>query len=199
MPQSVSVNDEDARADVCPPRAGGLARLARLRIETPVGPMIAIATPDALCVLEFDEPGRLERLARRFEPSMTRETIVEERTPVIENTQAWLAEYFDGDTPPSRTPQLRPCGTAFEQRVWAALLTIPPGGTTTYGALARQIGAVGGSRAVGLANGSNSLALVIPCHRVIGANGTLTGYGGGLDRKQWLLDHERRWRRDRLF
>ena len=81
-------------------------------------------------------------------------------------------------------------GTPFQQQVWKALREIPAGHTTSYGALAARIGRAGASRAVGLANGSNPVGLVVPCHRVIGANGTLTGYGGGIDRKRWLLDHE---------
>ena len=82
-------------------------------------------------------------------------------------------------------------GAPFERRVWAALRLIPPGRTVSYGEIARQIGAPGSSRAVGMANGANPIAIIVPCHRVIGSNGTLTGYGGGLDRKAWLLNHER--------
>jgi methylated-DNA-[protein]-cysteine S-methyltransferase len=101
-----------------------------------------------------------------------------------------LREYFAG----ARTTfelQLAPEGTPFQQRVWSALRRIPYGATTTYGALARELGTPDGARAVGLANGRNPIGIVIPCHRVIGADGTLTGYGGGLPRKRWLLDHER--------
>lgn len=86
--------------------------------------------------------------------------------------------------------RLAPHGTAFEQRVWAALLEIPYGATESYGALARRIGAPDAARAVGLANGRNPIAVVIPCHRVIGADGSLTGFGGGLPRKRFLLDLE---------
>jgi methylated-DNA-[protein]-cysteine S-methyltransferase len=81
-------------------------------------------------------------------------------------------------------------GTAFQQTVWQALRTIPPGTTLSYGALARQIGKPQAMRAVGLANGANPIGIVVPCHRVIGADGTLTGYGGALPRKRWLLAHE---------
>lgn len=84
-------------------------------------------------------------------------------------------------------------GTEFQRRVWAALLTIPYGATCTYGQLASQIGAPTASRAVGLANGRNPISIIVPCHRVIGSNGSLTGYGGGIDRKRTLLDLERRW------
>ena len=88
---------------------------------------------------------------------------------------------------------------AFEKRVWTALLTIPPGRTTSYGAIAKALGSESASRAVGAANGANPIAIIVPCHRVIGSSGSLVGYGGGLDRKTWLIDHERRWRRDSLF
>lgn len=85
-------------------------------------------------------------------------------------------------------------GAAFEQRVWTALRAIEPGATTTYGEIARQLGSPGAARAVGMANGANPIAIVVPCHRVIGASGALTGYGGGIERKTWLINHERRWR-----
>jgi methylated-DNA-[protein]-cysteine S-methyltransferase len=88
---------------------------------------------------------------------------------------------------------VRTGGTDFQRRVWAALRHIPAGTTTTYGGLARVIGQPSASRAVGLANGANPIAIVVPCHRVIGADGTLTGYGGGIERKRFLLAHERRW------
>jgi len=89
------------------------------------------------------------------------------------------------------TVPLRLVGTDFQRRVWQALQTIPYGETWSYGKLAAEIGAPGASRAVGLANGRNPVGIVVPCHRVVGATGSLTGYGGGLERKRWLLDHER--------
>jgi methylated-DNA-[protein]-cysteine S-methyltransferase len=107
-----------------------------------------------------------------------------------------LAEYFAGERLRFDLP-LAPAGTPFQQKVWAALRAIPYGRTTTYGELAAEIGQPTASRAVGLANGRNPLAVVVPCHRVIGRDGTLTGFGGGLDRKRWLLDHERRVRANR--
>ena len=102
-----------------------------------------------------------------------------------------LAEYFAGE----RTDfdiSMRAAGTPFQREVWRALCDIPYGETISYGELARRVGRPGSSRAVGAANGRNPISIVVPCHRVIGANGTLTGYGGGLERKSWLLDHERR-------
>ncbi|MBW0012045.1 methylated-DNA--[protein]-cysteine S-methyltransferase [Mycobacterium sp.] len=106
---------------------------------------------------------------------------------VVEQLNAYFAgELTDFDI------ELDPRGTEFQRRVWNALLTIPYGETRSYGAIAEQIGAPGCARAVGWANGHNPIAIVIPCHRVIGANGSLTGYGGGLDRKRSLLELEKR-------
>lgn len=100
-----------------------------------------------------------------------------------------LDEYFAGTREQFDLP-LRPRGTDFQQRVWTGLLQIPFGATSTYGGLAARLGDRQASRAVGLANGKNPISIIVPCHRVIGADGSLTGYGGGLDRKLWLLRHE---------
>jgi methylated-DNA-[protein]-cysteine S-methyltransferase len=100
-----------------------------------------------------------------------------------------LGEYFAGRRREFDLP-LHPIGTPFQLRVWAALLEIPYGETTSYGKTAAEIGAPTAARAVGLANGQNPIPIIVPCHRVIGANGSLTGYGGGLDAKRWLLAHE---------
>jgi len=100
-----------------------------------------------------------------------------------------LEEYFAGSRRVFDLP-LRPQGTAFQRRVWDALAEIPYGGTSSYGELARRIDNPGAARAVGLANNRNPISIVVPCHRVIGADGSLTGYGGGLERKRWLLAHE---------
>ncbi|WP_416666490.1 methylated-DNA--[protein]-cysteine S-methyltransferase [Egbenema bharatensis] len=101
-----------------------------------------------------------------------------------------LSAYFAGTLTEFDLP-LQLQGTPFQQRVWAALQTIPYGSTLSYGELAQKIGQPKASRAVGLANGRNPVSIIVPCHRVIGANGKLTGYGGGVERKQWLLNHER--------
>jgi methylated-DNA-[protein]-cysteine S-methyltransferase len=100
-----------------------------------------------------------------------------------------LRAYFAGTLRAFDLP-LAPAGTDFQKNVWSALAAIPFGETRSYGAIAREIGRPGAARAVGLANGSNPISIIVPCHRVIGADGTLTGYGGGLDRKRWLLAHE---------
>jgi methylated-DNA-[protein]-cysteine S-methyltransferase len=101
-----------------------------------------------------------------------------------------LTRYFAGESAKLNEVDARSCGSVFESAVWTALREIPVGTTSTYGEIARKIGSPNGSRAVGLANGRNPIAIVVPCHRVIGANGKLVGYGAGIERKQWLLAHE---------
>lgn len=101
-----------------------------------------------------------------------------------------LAGYFDGEITAIDKVPVATAGTAFQTEVWAALRRIPAGTTVSYGALARELGHPKAVRAVGLANGANPIAVVVPCHRVIGADASLTGYGGGIERKRWLLDHE---------
>ena len=107
----------------------------------------------------------------------------------LKQSSAQLRAYFAGELREFELP-LAPEGTPFQQRVWRALCDIPFGETISYGELARRIGQPTASRAVGLANGRNPISIVVPCHRVIGADGSLTGYGGGLARKRWLLAHE---------
>jgi methylated-DNA-[protein]-cysteine S-methyltransferase len=101
-----------------------------------------------------------------------------------------IEAYFDGDFAAIRDLPVKTAGTAFQREVWTALRMIPMGQTTTYGRLAVQLGRPKAMRAVGMANGSNPISIIVPCHRVIGANAALTGYGGGLERKRWLLRHE---------
>ena len=160
--------------------------------------MLALSSEDGLCALEFTGKRlvRLEaRLARHFPPH----EVVHESSPAIEHTRRWLRAYFDGASAKVGDLPLDMRGAPFEKRVWKALLEIPPGRTTSYGAIASALGSPGASRAVGAANGANPIAIIVPCHRVVGASGSLTGYGGGLHRKTWLIDHERRWRGDSLF
>jgi methylated-DNA-[protein]-cysteine S-methyltransferase len=107
----------------------------------------------------------------------------------FDDVRTQLAEYFAG-TRQEFDLVLNATGSAFQKRVWAALLEIPYGETTSYGRTAASIGMPDAARAVGLANGQNPISIIVPCHRVIGANGSLTGYGGGLDAKRWLLGHE---------
>jgi len=175
-------------------------QLSRATIDTPLGPMLALSSDEGLCALEFTGPRkRLTRLERRLTRWFPPHTIEDRESRTIIRTRAWLRGYFDGKTAAVGDLPLDMRGAPFEKRVWKALLEIEPGETTSYGALAKQLGSAGASRAVGLANGANPVAIIVPCHRVVGSNGSLTGYGGGLDKKKWLIDHERRWRSDSLF
>lgn len=161
---------------------------ARRIIETPLCPMTAAATDRGVCLLEFGTPERLDREQSDLE-QLLGEPFRDENHPLLHRLDEELRAYFAGEltnfTVPLHTP-----GTAWQRRVWDALLRIPFGQTTTYGRLAEQLDNPGGSRAVGLANGQNRVAILIPCHRVIASDGTLHGYAGGLDRKRALLDHE---------
>jgi methylated-DNA-[protein]-cysteine S-methyltransferase len=179
-------------------------QLSRTILPTPLGEMLALSSDEGLCALEFttvkgtarlgetaDRLSRLDaRLARWFPPH----EVVDRETPTIARTREWLTTYFSGAGADISAIGFDMRGAPFEMRVWEALRRIPPGETTSYGAIAQALGSPGASRAVGMANGANPIAIIVPCHRVIGSNGSLTGYGGGLDRKTWLLDHERRWR-----
>jgi methylated-DNA-[protein]-cysteine S-methyltransferase len=171
----------------------------RTILPTPLGEMLALASDAGLCALEFTGPTRLTRLEVRLRRWFPPHKIVDGDTPALARTRAWLAGYFDGTSAAIDGMPLDMHGAPFEKRVWEALIAIPPGHTTSYGAIAKQLGSAGASRAVGAANGANPISLIVPCHRVIGSTGSLTGYGGGLDRKTWLIDHERRWREDNLF
>jgi len=106
---------------------------------------------------------------------------------------AWLDVYFAGECPALTVP-IRVAGTPFQHAVWKALLDVPYGETESYGGLAKRLGDPGAVRAVGAANGRNPVSILVPCHRVVGADGSLTGYGGGMERKRWLLEHESRQR-----
>lgn len=110
-------------------------------------------------------------------------------SPCLERTVDWLERYFAGDQPRVNELSLTPRGTVFQQRVWTELLHIPYGQTTTYKRLAQQLGCAS-AQAIGGAVGKNPIAVIIPCHRVLGSDGRLTGYAGGLERKHWLLSHE---------
>jgi methylated-DNA-[protein]-cysteine S-methyltransferase len=155
---------------------------AHVIVDSPIGPLTLVAESGQITGLYMD--------AQNHRPGD--ETFGFPGDPQAEpfaSAAEQLTAYFAGELTSFDLP-LAPAGTPFQRRVWAALQTIPFGQTRSYGDLARQIGSESASRAVGLANGKNPIALVIPCHRVIGADGSLTGYGGGLDRKQFLLDLE---------
>lgn len=154
-------------------------------IDSPIGPLTLVGADGALSGLYMD--------AHRHLPEPTRFGPVDDgrNGDLFEACASQLAEYFDERRTAFDLP-LAMVGTEFQRRVWSALQEIPYGHTESYGELALRIGSPGASRAVGLANGRNPVSIVVPCHRVIGAGGSLTGYGGGLERKRQLLDLERR-------
>jgi AraC family transcriptional regulator of adaptative response/methylated-DNA-[protein]-cysteine methyltransferase len=161
------------------------------RIETPLGAMIAVADNEGLRLLEF-----IDRRATKRELSILRKRL---RTNVVPGEHQHLSavrqqlnDYFSGKNPEFDIP-LAPIGSDFQLRAWKILQSIPVGETRSYSWMAKRLGDENARRAVGRANGTNMICIVIPCHRVIRTDGTLCGYGGGLWRKKWLLDHERRW------
>jgi AraC family transcriptional regulator, regulatory protein of adaptative response / methylated-DNA-[protein]-cysteine methyltransferase len=160
------------------------------RLLTPLGPMIAMAEERGLVLLEFvDRPAlsaEVEDLRLRYGY-----TVAPGRNAHLDRVEDLMESYFAGTIQEFSIPLVTP-GTEFQNRVWSELRAIPYGVTETYGAMAVRIGSPTASRAVGHANGQNRIAIIIPCHRVIGADGSLTGYGGGQHRKAFLLELERR-------
>ena len=154
-------------------------------VPSPIGPLTVVAEGGALVRLAMSPPGRFvdAEIGERSEDGFD-EVLVQ------------LGEYFAGERTAFDLP-LRPVGSDFELAVWEQLTLIPYGETRSYGSVAKAVGEPGGAQAVGAANGRNPLAIVVPCHRVIGADGSLVGFGGGLPRKRFLLDLEQRG--DRLF
>ena len=153
-------------------------------IPSPLGRIAIAARAGRLCALEFGAAGVARQLTARY-PGMPR-IPVQDPFGLSEKIRAYLA----GDLTALDRIQVETGGTRFQQKVWRALRRIPAGGTMTYGALARSLGLGAAARAIGAANGRNPISLVVPCHRLIGGDGELTGYGGGLWRKRWLLSHE---------
>jgi AraC family transcriptional regulator of adaptative response/methylated-DNA-[protein]-cysteine methyltransferase len=161
-------------------------------VETPFGPMIAGATDEGVCLLEFTDRRMLEAQLQRLSKLLGQRLVPGEHRHLAQ-LRGELARYFAGTLTDFTVPLVFR-GTPFEERVWRELTLIPYGETVSYAQLAERINAPGGQRAVGRANGMNRIAIVIPCHRVVNADGKLGGYGGGLWRKHWLLEHERRTR-----
>lgn len=170
---------------VTPPEAP--SELILDRIDTPVGEVLLVVDGDGrVRALDFhDYEDRMRRLLTRHYRATP---LVEGRAPDAVRTA--VAAYFSGEVTALDALPVATGGTDFQREVWAALRAIPAGQTRTYGQLAAAIGRPRAVRAAGLANGQNPVAVIVPCHRVIGANGTLTGYAGGLERKRWLLAHE---------
>lgn len=155
-------------------------------VDSPIGPLVLVAQGDAVAGLFMD--------AHRHAPDPA--THGDRDDAVLPALREQLAAYFTGDLEEFDV-RVDVAGTPFQQRVWQALRAIPYGRTWSYGELAQHVGQPTASRAVGLANGRNPVSIVVPCHRVIGSTGSLTGYGGGVERKRWLLAHEQR--KDQLF
>jgi len=184
-----------APSGVAPMPATSTAPLHYARHPSPVGDILVVCDDEGrLLALDFaDHEDRMRDLLRRQWGAVQLQP-----GPLPPAVGAALDAYFAGDLRALDALPTLARGTPFQAAVWQALRDIPPGETESYGDLARRLGKPGASRAVGLANGANPLALIVPCHRVIGANGRLTGYSGGLPRKQWLLAHEARCATDGL-
>ncbi len=171
-----------------PGQADSLGYVHIAWIETPIGPMVAGATDRGICMLEYTDRRILERQLERVR-KWCGEAAVPGENEYIRETRTQLAAYFEGELRDFTVP-LDVNGTPFQKKVWEALRTIPYGKTWSYGDLARTLGSPTATRAVARANGDNRVAIMIPCHRVIGSDGELTGYGGGLWRKRALLERE---------
>ncbi len=168
--------------------------LTSTMIESPVGRLTLVASDQGLRALLW--PGELDGQLRAYVGAAPGEVhVVDEEhlgpvdQPVLAQTRRELAEYFAGERQEFEVA-LDPIGTPFQQRAWMALRQIPYGMTVSYGEQARRLGDIKMARAVGAANGRNPISVIVPCHRVIGSNGKLTGFGGGLHNKDWLLRHE---------
>ncbi|MDU1904868.1 MAG: methylated-DNA--[protein]-cysteine S-methyltransferase [Dysgonomonas sp.] len=157
-------------------------------LDTPVGKMIACATQNGVCLLEFDNRKDLNKQLERIKETLDSEP-TEKDNAHLSKLEAELADYFQGNLK-EFTVSLDMVGTDFQKQVWNELLKIPYGKTVSYQQQANSLGNPKSVRAVANANGMNKIAIIIPCHRVIGTNGTLTGYAGGLDKKRWLLNLE---------
>ncbi len=169
---------------------GNSARAFTTRIDTPIGEMIAGATDTHLLMFEFERRRMFQSQLERVQRAVRCELRPGE-SPVFDLLRAQLDQYFAGDRREFDLP-LSVLGTDFQMRVWNELRRIPSGTTTSYGQIAKAIGQPSAVRAVARANGENRVAIIIPCHRVIGSDGTLVGYGGGLWRKRKLLELEAR-------
>ncbi len=172
-----------------PVRAKQIIEIKATWIDTPIGPMVAMADDVGLYLLEFAERRGLEREVERLR-TKCKAAIIPGDTKILQQIQHELADYFSGHCLTFKTP-MHIGGSDFQKTVWRALCDIPVGETRSYADIAKAIGRPTAYRAVAQANGSNQLALIIPCHRVINSNGEIGGYGGGISRKEWLLQHER--------
>jgi len=165
-------------------------KLTKTEIDSPVGRLTLAANDRGLCALLFANRRGEQRagLGRRFGSVEFEHDAT--RAKILRQAASALAAYFRGEPGALARIPVDGGGTEFQRKVWAALRRIPAGQTRTYGEIAHEIGHPTAVRAVGMANRTNPVAIVVPCHRVIGAGGALTGYGGGIERKEWLLRHE---------
>lgn len=175
-----------------PSQSKNLRQLTTTRITTPLGPMLTIATEEGICLLEFTDRRMLETEVKQLQ-TIYKTSILPGKSKYFGLVENQIAEYFDGKRKTFDLPLVVPA-TSFQQSVWKVLQEIPYGTTRSYKQQAIAIGNANAVRAVAKANGYNRLCIVVPCHRVIGDDGHLTGYGGGLWRKKWLLDHEAKHR-----
>tara|TARA_B100000614_G_scaffold88571_1_gene80250 strand:- start:747 stop:1805 length:1059 start_codon:yes stop_codon:yes gene_type:complete len=180
----------EAMVDAPPSEIGRHEVIRFQRLETPLGPMLACATDRGLCLLEFTDRRMLETQIRTLTTRLGARMLAGEH-PFLDRIACELREYFDGTRTTFDVPLDQP-GTPFQTAVWGELTRIPYGETRSYAEQASALGRPTAVRPVAAANGRNRIAIVVPCHRVIGSDGSLTGYGGGLARKRWLLEHERR-------
>jgi methylated-DNA-[protein]-cysteine S-methyltransferase len=157
------------------------------RLQTPIGQAMLVTDADGV-LRAFDWEDHSSRVKELLRLQYDAVSLKDARAP--QKVRAALSAYFKGDLAALGTIEWRVAGTPFQRKVWTALPKIPPGTTMTYGALAARLGSPNATRAVGHANGSNPISVVVPCHRLIGANGSLVKYGSGLERKRWLIAHE---------
>jgi methylated-DNA-[protein]-cysteine S-methyltransferase len=178
MPTTSTVPTPGTNTAVASPSAP----LVWTRIPSPIGPLLVVGRREVLHGLYVADHEKC--------PAASPEWI--EDADAFDEVRRQLGEYFEG-TRRTFDLQLELQGSSFQRRVWHALLDVPFGHTAGYGDIARRVGRPTAARAVGAANGRNPVSIVVPCHRIVGADGSLTGYGWGTERKAWLLDHERRW------
>jgi methylated-DNA-[protein]-cysteine S-methyltransferase len=170
-----------------------MSRKLRLLTETlltPIGKLVIISDESG-CLRATDWVDYDDRMRRLLARHYGADNVTLVPTSQLSGPASAIAAYFDGDLRAIDSLPTATEGTPFQKRVWQALREIRSGQTVSYGALARRLGTPAAVRAVGMANGANPIGIVVPCHRVIGADGSLTGYGGGLERKRWLLNHEK--------
>lgn len=159
-------------------------------LDTPIGEMVAVANDEGICMLEFKDMTSLEMDLLKLKEIHGGEPVIPGKNAHLDLLTEEITAYFQRKLTIFTVPVVK-WGTSFQNQVWRALESIRYGETQSYLEIAHTIGNPKAVRAVGMANSKNKIAIIIPCHRVIGANGTMTGYAGGLWRKEWLLDHEK--------